>query len=318
MSPETTKFTLAIMYDASEEEPPSTPKTIQKLIELGQKRRVTVTCGNYERLQELNFDALLIRQTTSLTNAAYKLSCLTARHKIPVIDDPASIEACCDKLEMAMRFANAELPTPNNRAINIRSLNWESINVIKKQIAPFGYPVVLKDPGSCFSRGVFKADNEIELIAILRRLQARTPFIQIQEFVPTRFDWRVGILNNRVIYCCQYNMVPGHWQVIKHKDDGTYIDGSYITIKPSMWPADICSLAIHASACVGTGLYGVDIKETKRGPLVIEVNDNPSIDTGEEDKYGNVWEAILEHFRRLVSKGERLHYVPDTRRDAHV
>ena len=313
MSPETTRFTLAVMYDASEEEPPSSLKTIQKLIEIGKRRRVTITCGNFQRLQELNFDALFIRQTTLPGNDAHKLACLAELHKIPVIDDPASIEASCDKLEMAVRFASAGLPTPLSRSLRIKGLDKETFRIVKQQIAPFGYPIVIKDPASSFSRGVFKAENEHELHTILTRLKFTCSHVQAQEFVPTRFDWRIGVLNNRAIYCCQYNMVPGHWQVIKNNLDGTYTDGSYVTLRPGLWPQDICSLAVRAASCVGTGLYGVDIKETKHGPLVIEVNDNPSIDIGEEDKYGNVWEPILEHFRRLVSKGERLHYVQDPR-----
>jgi glutathione synthase/RimK-type ligase-like ATP-grasp enzyme len=34
---------------------------------------------------------------------------------------------------------------------------------------------------------------------------------------------------------------------------------------------------------VGKGLYGVDIKEVNGEPVVVEVNDNPSIYAGYED-----------------------------------
>ena len=38
-----------------------------------------------------------------------------------------------------------------------------------------------------------------------------------------------------------------------------------------------------AARCIGDGLYGVDLKETKDGVFVIEVNDNPNLDHGWED-----------------------------------
>ena len=47
---------------------------------------------------------------------------------------------------------------------------------------------------------------------------------------------------------------------------------------------------------MGDGLYGVDMKETPNGPMVIEVNDNPNIDGGVED-------AVLgmELYRRIIA-----------------
>jgi glutathione synthase/RimK-type ligase-like ATP-grasp enzyme len=42
--------------------------------------------------------------------------------------------------------------------------------------------------------------------------------------------------------------------------------------------------ALKAADLIGDGLYGVDLKETPAGPVVIEVNDNPSLDAGVEDK----------------------------------
>ncbi len=43
-------------------------------------------------------------------------------------------------------------------------------------------------------------------------------------------------------------------------------------------------LVQRAVCMMGDGLYGVDIKQTTQGLKVIEVNDNPSIDAGVEDR----------------------------------
>ena len=51
---------------------------------------------------------------------------------------------------------------------------------------------------------------------------------------------------------------------------------------------------------MGNGLYGVDIKETENHCYVIEINDNPSIDSGVEDSvlqdelYQKVMSGILD------------------------
>ncbi len=48
-------------------------------------------------------------------------------------------------------------------------------------------------------------------------------------------------------------------------------------------PPDLLAYAVAAANLIGDGLYGVDMKMTARGPVVIEVNDNPNIDAGNED-----------------------------------
>jgi hypothetical protein len=46
------------------------------------------------------------------------------------------------------------------------------------------------------------------------------------------------------------------------------------------------------------GLYGVDLKETANGFVVMEVNDNPNLEHGIEDAVGKdeVWMRILKWF----------------------
>ena len=53
---------------------------------------------------------------------------------------------------------------------------------------------------------------------------------------------------------------------------------------------------------MGNGLYGVDIKQTDKGFLVIEVNDNPNIEHGVEDKIlqDKLYTAILQDFIRRI------------------
>jgi hypothetical protein len=50
-------------------------------------------------------------------------------------------------------------------------------------------------------------------------------------------------------------------------------------------PAEVIKLALKATQPIGDGLYGVDLKQVGDKPVVIEVNDNPSIDAGVEDAH---------------------------------
>lgn len=48
-------------------------------------------------------------------------------------------------------------------------------------------------------------------------------------------------------------------------------------------PRNVVQLAVKAAGLIGDGFYGVDLKQTGRDVLVMEVNDNPNIDSGVED-----------------------------------
>ena len=58
-------------------------------------------------------------------------------------------------------------------------------------------------------------------------------------------------------------------------------------------PSGAIDLAIQACHAIGTGLFSVDIKERQGRMYVIEVNDNPSLESGEEDLYPEIFERII-------------------------
>jgi glutathione synthase/RimK-type ligase-like ATP-grasp enzyme len=63
---------------------------------------------------------------------------------------------------------------------------------------------------------------------------------------------------------------------------------------------------VRAAALVGNGLYGVDLKPAGQSALVIEVNDNPTLESGDED--GVLGDALYLEImgcfrRRLDARG---------------
>ena len=296
---------LIILHKEGEDEPPSSPATLKHIIKVAKRHNINaelLTLDDQDLIYYNNYDAVFIRQTTyahlfGLESRIYSFARLIQGVGKTIIDDPQSIEACCDKVEMHKRFMAAGLPTPKTLVI---SPSWdfrpESVG------AYLGYPLVLKDPASCFSRGVLRANYDFEVPKIVDELtkQTKGPLLA-QEFLPSSFDWRIGVLNGEVLYCCQYKMARGYWQIIKRYPDGHQLQGGHVVLKPHEHPEDVCTLAVQAANCAGSGLYGVDIKGSPHGPVIIEVNDNPSIDRGIEDRYGNVWGRIFDYFHQQVN-----------------
>src|SRR5690606_23913346 len=104
------------------------------------------------------------------------------------------------------------------------------------------------------------------------------------------------------IFACKYYMTKGHWKTIKHNLSGEYVEGDSICIHPDKLPHIVSEYALRAAALVGSGLYGVDIKQPEENrAYVIEINDNPNIDAGIEDALaGNqIYEDIILHLKGL-------------------
>jgi glutathione synthase/RimK-type ligase-like ATP-grasp enzyme len=159
-----------------------------------------------------------------------------------------------------------------------------------------GFPLVLKIPDGSFSRGVVKVDNPEQLAAAAARLFQSTALLIAQEFLYTDFDWRIGVLNRKPLYACKYFMSRGHWQIYNHSARGSARSGGFECLKIEDAPADVVRLAVRGSAAIGNGLYGVDIKQTRERTVLIEVNDNPSIDAGVEDT--ELDDALYQHIMR--------------------
>jgi glutathione synthase/RimK-type ligase-like ATP-grasp enzyme len=283
------RYSIAVLCNPQDQLPPSKPATIEKLVRIGAQMGLEVEPirrQDFLRLGE--FDALFIRETTALNNHTYRFARKAEREGMAVIDDPTSIVRCTNKVYLAELMAANNLPTPRTIVLDRRHLK-----AIGSQL---GFPLVLKVPDGSFSRGVFKVKDEAELKARASDLLEDSDLILAQEYVPTQFDWRVGVLNREPLYVCQYFMSKNHWQIVKHEADGRIREGTFKTWAVDQAPREVTELGCRAASLIGDGLYGVDIKQTNGGLVIIEVNDNPNLDIGVED-------AVLkdELYKRLLA-----------------
>jgi glutathione synthase/RimK-type ligase-like ATP-grasp enzyme len=175
-------------------------------------------------------------------------------------------------------------------------------DIVEQLEADLGYPIVLKIPDGSFSRGMHKAENRDQLLEGGADLLKHSRLILAQEYVYTPYDWRVGVLNGEPLFVCQYMMSRNHWQIVNHSKDGTFKQGAWKTFAVEDAPAEVVEIGCKAARLIGDGLYGVDLKQTDKGLMIIEVNDNPSLETQVEDKVlkDELYERILKEFIRRI------------------
>lgn len=295
------RYDLAILYNPEEALPPSNKAALQKFIRAGKKLDVNVELigrKDYPRLAE--YDALFIRETTNIDHYTYQFARKAESEGMVVMDDPHSIVMCTNKVYLSELLAEHGIPRPTTVILR------KGANSSKP--AEIDYPVVLKIPDGSFSRGVFKAENAEQYTRITRELFRESDLILAQEYLYTEFDWRIGVLNRQAIFACQYYMSKSHWQIVKHGSRGGFTEGGYRSWQLDEVPPGVIDTALKAANLIGDGFYGVDIKQNGDNLYVIEVNDNPNLETGVEDaaEGEGLYQVILGDFvRRLDSRKAR-------------
>lgn len=229
-----------------------------------------------------NFDAVFIRATTDPLNTAYVVSKTAWELGLKVIDDPESITICGNKIHQYALLEKYDVPRIPTVFLNKDELHHKKINAIFEQL---GKPVVIKAPYTSFSKYVEKAACETSFRDVAKRFFKKSDLLAVQKFTPTAFDWRIGVLNNEILYACKYLIPKGRWKHgAKLRGKATFIWGRTVALKRETIPYRLREVALKACSVVGKGLYGVDLKEVDGDFVVVEINDNPSIYAGYEDR----------------------------------
>ncbi len=296
-TPAISRYDLAMLHNPDDPLSPSNPRALSAFVKAGKKLGIEVdliTRRDYPHIAE--WDALFIRETTSINHHTFRFAKRAEAEGMVVIDDPTSILRCTNKVYLAELLRTQRINAPRTTVMQR--------NRPLEEVEKLGYPVVLKIPDGAFSLGVYKANNPEELKDVATRLFKQSDLILAQEFLPSEFDWRVGIIGGKPLFACQYFMSRGHWQIYKHQADGKYVGGKSTTVAAEDAPGEVIQTALKAARLIGDGFYGVDLKQSEKGVFVIEVNDNPNIDMGVEDVVlkDRLYEMIMAEFVRRLDR----------------
>lgn len=295
------RWDMAILTDKDEKLPPSNKEAIARFVKAAAKNGIHAEVVGAGDIQNIAYyDALFIRETTAIDHHTYRLASKAERKGLVVIDDPVSILRCCNKVYLHDAFSYQKVP-----ALRTQVVNDASDETLEQLEQDFGFPLVLKMPESAFSKGVFKVKDRAELKEKLNSLLLESALVLAQEFMFTDFDWRIGVLSGRAIYACRYEMARNHWQIYNHGAKRNS-SGGFETLPTFEVPKPVLDAALKASATIGNGLYGVDVKEKDQKAFVLEVNDNPNIDHRIEDAYlrDELYMQIMAEFaHRLEQRG---------------
>ncbi|MGC8896556.1 MAG: RimK family alpha-L-glutamate ligase [Candidatus Bathyarchaeia archaeon] len=216
--------------------------------------------GNISILDGL--DALIIRPIGrgSLEEIVFRMDMLYRLQRLGfyVINPPEAIEHCVDKYDILAILEENGIPVP-------RTAVTENVDEALRAFDELGGDIVVKPIFG--SRGIGSTrvrDAEIAS-TIFRNITFYHGVIYIQEFVHHGFsDIRAFVVGDRVVAAMR--RIANNWKT-------NYSQGA----KPEPITLDetIEDLAVKSAKLIDCKIAGVDILESPRGPLVVEVNSQP-------------------------------------------
>lgn len=298
---------LAILRDPDEPHKPSNEEALQRLVRAAPLVGLEAELIGPDALERLpEFDALFNRASPEVSGVVYEFVRRAEALGMPVVDDPRSILKCLNKVYMHELMSRHRIAQPHTLIVHRGNLD---------QVVPtLGLPCVLKLPDSGFGLDVVKIESEDALQREAERFFQVSELIVAQEWLPTGFDWRVGVYDGRPLFVAKYFMAPGHWKVNQVTEGQRLIEGRTEAMAVGEAPSQVIDMAVRAANLIGRGLYGVDLKQVEDRVYLIEVNCNPNLDAGNEDQVLGeaLYREVLGVFARRIAERRGGTGVPST------
>src|SRR5262249_45458868 len=207
---------LAILWDANEPHKPSNDEALQRFVKTAPLVGLEAELIGPDAMERLpQFDALFNR--ASPEGIIYEFVRRAEALGMPVVDDPESVLKCGNKVFMQELLNRHRIATP--RTLIVHRGNVDEV------VPTLGLPCVLKLPDSGFGLDVVKIESEDNLRKEAERFFKQSELLIAQEWLPSEFDWRVGVYDRRPLFVAKYYMAPGHWTVNKVVEGRQLIDG---------------------------------------------------------------------------------------------
>ncbi len=250
---------------------------------VGFKPQVTVDA--HDVLGELK--AVIVRPVGrgSLEEIIFRMDLLhrLVRLGMYVLNPPSAIEKSIDKYYALALLEEAGLPVP-------RTVVAENADAALGGFRELGGDVVVKPIFGSRGVGSTRISDADVAERVFRALEFNHQVAYIQEFVPHgNFDFRIFVLGGKVL--ASMRRIAENWKTNVSRG-----------AKPEPYspPKEAEKLAVGAAETVGCEVAGVDILETEKGPLLIDLNSQPGWRGLQSVTEVNIADEIVRHVLNKV------------------
>lgn len=152
-------------------------------------------------------------------------------------------------------------------------------------------PMIIKILQGTHGHGVILAETRTSALSTIQTLKTAKVRFVVQEFIKESngSDLRAIVVDGRVVAAMKRSSKKGEFRSNLHRG------GSSQVIKLTSTQEQ---LALRAAKCLKLGVCGVDILESDRGPLVLEVNSTPGLEGIETTTGIDISGQIISYIER--------------------
>ena len=190
-----------------------------------------------------------------------------------------------DKLRTFQRLSKAGIGMPKTVFTNHSRDAGEAINYLG------GAPIIIKLLEGTQGLGVVLAESNSTAKSILQAFNGLQARVIIQEYISDAngSDIRALIIDGQVIGAIERTAVEGEFRSNLHRGG----EAKYIKLN-----TDQFKLAINAAKVLKLPICGVDMLDSAKGPLLLEVNSTPGLEGIEKFSQKNIARAIITFIER--------------------
>lgn len=246
-----------------------------------------VTDGNLQGI-EFNYDFCIY-----LDKDKY-MSEMLEKMGVKIFNNHNAIRVCDDKMRTHIALSGLGIAMPKTLAgllcyTDTAVVKAETIDRIEAELS---YPIIVKICYGSLGKGVYKADNRGELVALAEKLKM-TPHL-FQEFIKESYgmDARVIVIGGKVFASMKRVSTVDFRSNIE-------LGGKGEKYEINENEKEICEKTAQA---LGLDYCGIDLLFGKNQPIICEVNSNSFFGSMENITGKNVAKAYAEHIISVIRK----------------
>jgi ribosomal protein S6--L-glutamate ligase len=238
------------------------------------------------------YDAVLPRIGASITD--YGLAVVKQFESLGMvtINSSQSIAESRDKMTSLQVLTGAGLAIP----ATVLTRNSRSLRAAVETVR--GMPVVLKVLEGTQGVGVMLVHTPVSLGSVMDTLRGLDQDVLVQQFIAegAGCDYRAFVVGDKIVAAMMRTAPEGEFRSNIHRGG----EGTLVKLPKAYERA-----AIKASKALGLHIAGVDLIESKSGPLVLEVNSSPGFEGIEKATGLNIAGMIMKHMIERGRSGKR-------------
>lgn len=251
--------------------------------------KIGVRKGDLSNSHLPSVDAIIPRIGPSIT--FYGLAVVRQFESMGVITTAPSsaIARSRDKLHSLQMMSKSGLPIPKTTVVTDLDEIWPAIHIAG------GLPVIIKLIRGTQGRGVYLATQMKTVETILKTVHRLKEQVLVQEYIEESHgtDIRIIVVGNMCVAAMRRTAAAGDFRSNLHRG------GSALPVSLDHTSKQLATRAVQAH---GLGVAGVDIVNSNRGPLLLEVNSSPGLEGIETTTKVDIASEIIRYLEREEKK----------------